>query len=340
MIIGLGFLFFTAFAGTGATPERLANASQTLEIWRQLALWGVLGASLGASWLMWGEETLGPILLIVGFGLFFSTWYLPMAINSPNKLQEVGISGISAAGIPAIIIGFVMVVLDVVSRVRFSAAQGARAEHLKYGKNVNEERDVRNVLLGKCWQLPYCRKFVRERCPIYHSRRTCWKERVGCMCEEAVIKNAMEGGTIPKDIVAAAKFIPRNTKLTPNQKAERCRHCVIYNEHQKHKYKVILPVATIAIALLYLAFRAPLAGSIKGALATMQTTVHETTDVTGTGTVITNDVGDKTTISSDTSATDLGGVIPYHEIILVVFTLVLLAYMIKIVEFLLFKLKV
>src|SRR5205823_3893098 len=125
-----------------------------------------------------------------------------------------------------------------------------KKDTLKYGKGIKEEQNIRNTFMGKCWQLPYCRKFVRERCLIYHSRRTCWKERVGCMCEEEVIRNAMENRTIPKDAVAAAKYIPVNNRITMAQKRERCRQCVIFNEHLKHQYRLFLPVTVAAFALL------------------------------------------------------------------------------------------
>src|SRR5262249_14119457 len=151
-------------------------------------------------------------------------------------------------------VGLGAVLFDVITRVRIRVREGARADQLKYGKGVKEEKDIRNVLLGRCWQLPYCRKFVRERCPIYHARRTCWKERVGCMCEESVIRNAMSGRVIPADAVAAAKFIPQNHKLTMEQKKERCRQCVIYLEHQKHKYKLAMPAAIGGMAVVYIVF--------------------------------------------------------------------------------------
>ena len=57
------------------------------------------------------------------------------------------------------------------------------------------------------------------------------------MCEEDVIRGAMEGRVISKDALVAATMIPRNNKLTIAQKKERCKTCVIYNEHQKHKYR-------------------------------------------------------------------------------------------------------
>jgi hypothetical protein len=224
-------------------------------------------------------------------------------------------------------VGLIVVVADIIVRSRTRAREGAKADQLKLGKGLKEEKDIRNVFMGKCWQLPYCRKFVRERCPIFHARRTCWKEQVGCMCEESVIRNAMEGRVIPADAVAAAKFIPENRKLTPQQKSERCRSCVIYNEHQKHKYKLALPTMILAFGAVYAVFRPQMVSGIQGAMSGINKFVGSAT--------LSQDGG------KDLTKTGLGsGDVPFAEIIVVALLVVALAYMIRLVEYLLFKAKI
>ena len=151
------------------------------------------------------------------------------------------------------------------------------------------------------------------------------------MCEESVIRNAMEGTVIPNDIVAAAKYIPRNNKLTPDQKAERCRQCVIYNEHQKHKYKLAIPTAAVGVAAVYVLFREPMGQGIKNGLLSTDKFMKKATLQPQQGQPGNQEV-QPTSID--------GGVIPYHEIILVVVAFVVLAYLIKTIEYLLFKLKI
>lgn len=329
-IVGVGVLLYQFFGTANAATDQVAAALQYQDIFRQAALYGMLVASIGAAWLFWEEEVSGPILLIVGFLLALMPWYVPIVFTAQaNELQGNAVNYLAAAGYPAIVVGFCLILADAVSRVRLRIQQGAKAEQVKYGKGMREERDVRNVFLGKCWQLPYCRKFVRERCPIYHSKRTCWKERVGCMCEESVIKNAMEGNTIPADIVAAAKYIPRNSKLTPAQKAERCRQCIIYNEHQKHKYQLLLPVTMFGVVGLFASLWSPLSETVRAGLRNIDR-IYEVV------TVRTN-----TEIPESAALTSIDqGVIPYHHIILGVFALVALAYAIKLLEFFVWKLKV
>lgn len=210
--------------------------------------------ALGMAIIFWGDIALPTVLFIVALVYFLSPHWTPVlgiVPDLPNDLSRAAIDQLGRGGLYLGLVAMVLQAVDAFIRLRNRAIYGARGDLMKYGKGIKEESDYQNVFMGKCWQLPFCRKFVRERCPIYHSRRTCWKERVGCMCEEQVIRDAMEGKTIPRDAVAAAKFIPYNRRLTPAQKAERCRQCVIYNEHQRHKYRLAVPMTFVFVGGLY-----------------------------------------------------------------------------------------
>lgn len=341
-VVGIGFLIYTyTQAGAGANAAQVA---QNVQIFSQAALFGLLAISIGAGWLMWGEETVGPILLIVGLALVFCPSYLPgMLGGQPSEQGGKVMEALASAGYLPAIIGFLLICGHLFIVVRTRAVQGARADQMKYGQGIKEESDVRNVILGKCWQLPYCRKFVRERCPIYHSKKTCWKERVGCMCEESVIRNAMEGKVIPADVVAASKFIPQNHKLTAQQKFERCKQCVIYNEHQKHKYKLALPGAAVGVAAVYVFTRDPAGAFIKDKLVFVDKTAKSVTfSENGTKQPEVDPNTGKTQaklVSEDVTGIN-NGFIPYHEILYFVFALVFLAYLVRLIEYVIFKLKV
>jgi len=327
LVIGVGFLIYTATQSLGLSGDLRDQALRNIELFSKVAIVGGLCGALGVTWIMWGEETLGVILLLAGGAFYAAPYYMPGAFNiSDNDISDKALVAVSNAGMIVGVIGVLVVLADLIIRVRIRVQEGARAEQLKFGKGIKEERDIRNVFLGKCWQLPYCRKFVRERCPIYHSRRTCWQERVGCMCDESVIQNAMEGKVIPSDVVAAAKFIPKNSKLTPGQKAERCRQCIIYNEHQKHKYQLALPLTGIVLIGIYAALHNPLKEMVDSMLVSADSAMGKASfqdrDVT-------NEV---TSLKS--------GVIPYAEIILVAFFLIAFAYIVRVLEYLVFKVKV
>lgn len=327
LIVSLSMLIYTAVAG-GTSPDHLEQAKANINLFKQIGMFAGLLGGLGASWLFWGEETLGAALLIVGGGLYFGPQWMPIVLaTNNNEVSNAAIAAVGESSVPLAIIGLLGISIDLFTRVKLRMNEGAKADQLKYGKGLREEKDTRNVFLGKCWQLPYCRKFVRERCPIYHARRTCWQERVGCMCEESVIQNAMEGKVIPSDVVAASKFIPRNSKYTPQQKAERCRQCVIYNEHQKHKYQISIPAMVGVLIAFFFAVKNPLTGLIDQFLINTERLTNRATFAGGSQ-------------GAEKATSAAAGVIPYAEIVLVCMFLILFAYCIRVLEYLIFKLKI
>jgi hypothetical protein len=192
--------------------------------------------------------------------------------------------------------GGILTIRDLVLRViDCGSRRKEEFSAMQYGGAVQEEAEVGRPIIGifaKCWQLPYCRPAIRKGCPIYHARTRCWRERVGCMCEENVIRHAMDaligkemikkeqpdalmetgiaGLTLEKDRDeppveekttelpprVSSPPSPRNVKIPHNPnvpmkfKVERCRNCVIYNEHQRMKYQFFAPLMVLALPAL------------------------------------------------------------------------------------------
>lgn len=327
-ILAIAALVFTysAFA-SGQNPGTVEQAKSNIQLFQTLLIAGALSAYIGSASLFWGEEILGPIQLGLSLALYFAPLYIPQLLSGGAEPKEVGqaaLAAIQTGGLFSGLIAIIVLVSDIASRIKQRTTIGSRLDQLKYGKGMKEESDKQNVFMGKCFQLPFCRKFVRESCPIYHSRRTCWKERVGCMCEEQVIRDAMAGKTIPKDSVAAAQYIPKNNKLTEGQKAERCRQCVIYNEHQKHKYKLAMPSVFIGWVLFYVTLRTPLLALTEGIINGLDRMIGKAT-FRPTGQV-----------AKQVSESGLH----FQEVLLICLLVVAMAYTIRLVEYMIFKLKV
>lgn len=318
---GLLIWYTYQFGGGQAGNEKAAFAN--IHLANSALGIGLIIFGIGTAYMWWGESTLPIVHLSVAAVVLGAPFYMPLAGGDPGKAVPAACYQVfNSAGAVFMVIAVIVTLIDIIMRVRERAAMGMRADQLKYGKGVKEEQ-AQSVFMGKCWQLPYCRKFVRERCPIYHSKRSCWKEKVGCMCEEEVIRGAMENKVIPKDAVAAARFIPQNNRLTYAQKVQRCKQCVIYNEHQKHKYRLWLVISNVAAVAAAVALWMPLIGVmtksskaiddiVKGALATNQ-------DI-------------KVTTMFDTNI--------FIPILLGSFMLMGFAYMMKLLEYLIFKVKI
>ncbi len=326
--LGFLFVYMQRFAGDPGSATSAKTAFQMIGTFGQAMVVSAIMTSIGAIMLFLDEEILGAILAMIGIALLTIPVWIGGVVSGleQSELARAALSKFMIPGMVLTLFGIGAVIYEVVGRMRLRIKHGAKGDSLKYGQGVKEDADIRNVLMGKCWQLPYCRKFVREKCPIYHARRTCWKERVGCMCEESVIQNAMSGGTIPKDMVAAAKFIPYNTKLPLEVKIQRCRQCVIYNERQKHKYKVAMPGVFLMVAGIYFLTREP----VKAMLGSVTQGADK---FLGTATL-------KDGAAGIVERSDQGAIIMFQEVLTIALMLVILAYMLKLVEYLVFKLKI
>ena len=318
--VAIGLVVFTYVKVNGGSGVNLKDAAQNIETFGKILNGAVVAIAIGSSVLFWGEELFSAGLLGLAALLGFAPIYVPMVLGE-SKGPESG-SALQALQTSGMILGafaVVVTVIDVAGRVQNRIKHGTKADQLKYGKGIKEEADKQNILLGKCWQLPFCRKFVREKCPIYHAKTSCWKHMVGCMCEELVIRSAMEDKPIPKGQLLTATYIPQNNKLTTAQKRERCHQCVIYNEHQRHKYKVAMPVAVGSFGLVYLLFHGPLYHTIEGMCIQLNKVVKAGT------------LGSAQTITPP---------MPFVEMLLAAVMIIGLTYTMKTLETLIFKLKV
>ncbi len=255
-----------------------------------------------------------PFLLEFALADQLATWS-----KSNNGAAAAILAQFKVAGIMMAVPGGILLLRDIFIRI-VHGTQRRRDEFsgMQYGGSVHEETPPRGAVIGvlaKCWQMSFCRDAIRKRCPIYHARTRCWKERVGCMCEENVIRHAMDAiinkeiirfetkphdapltepskHTPADDIIAfESEFgkesatavaespaveeeapeekteelrkpevyippsrkevkIPHNPHLSDYVKRERCRNCVIYNEHQRLKYQFLAPLFVLAIPAL------------------------------------------------------------------------------------------
>ena len=176
--------------------------------------------------------------------------------------------------------GVLFVLIDMGRRFQAASENAAiQKANLKYGSNINKVTTKGQKFLGRCWELPYCREHVRAKCPIFLRRRgPCWWYKEGCMCEERIVLQAVIAQDWKEQAAAATQKIgltgapagggiaPLENRLglsanapkqilSPSAKRDRCRKCIIYNEHQRQKYKLWVAVALVAIPTLLILFK-------------------------------------------------------------------------------------
>lgn len=269
-LLGFAYLMYAVFLA-GLDQSQSFSAADQARIQGNLSLAGrimLLGAGLvviGVAWNYLEEAVVGVILLLLAV-LFY--WGLPFLMGQLGALPVPG--SLRAFALEQLrLLMWVLFPPGLVLTVFVGIAQGIR--RLKYGASLDQtlrlgsnvgRQEVPQKFLGKCWQLPYCRDYVRQRCPIYHARRTCWREGVGCMCEEKNIAMALQNVRISDNPEANTRYIPHNTTLTKWELRQRCAECVIYNEHQRQKYQLFAPLTVGLVLGIAYFFREPLRGQV------------------------------------------------------------------------------
>ncbi|HVK07103.1 MAG TPA: hypothetical protein VM490_26780 [Armatimonadaceae bacterium] len=280
--LAAAYLIYGLVVGGLGDFGQVANADEKRRILSNIAAaskgltWGLAVGALAAAVVFLGEETIGYVILgiaaAIGLGIpfgFTSFGGESMAPERSIALRQVFNAFVSAAYIPAGI-GGLLIVRDILLRlVRGVQKKPVEKEKMNFGQNAQKEsRPVRLSLLGKCWEGPYCREFIRVHCPIYHKRAACWKQRRGCYCDEDIVSTAaakVQG--VQLDMAPDQRYNFANAAqpgsagqpvrkivLSPAQKRERCRNCIIYNQHQTEKYQLLMPAFLIGSVVLCLAF--------------------------------------------------------------------------------------
>ena len=363
-----GYLLYGLFSGdlaaaTGTHEIRL-HALQLVQSTSNL-LNIVLAITLVCGLLLFYEnEAVAIIMLAVSafllFGLKFLLDYFGSQTNltagpaATSTLREIKQAAIMI-GVP----GVLLFLWNMLQRIR-DARSGVDLANMSYGKDASEE-EVRGSFIGafaKCWQLPFCREGIRVKCPIYHARTKCWKQRVGCMCEENILRLAAGGDeNKPIDMTQSAGFvpigdlitksekearptiptkagprgvrIPTNPHLTEHQKRERCRNCVIYNEHQRQKYGLASPLVTIAVpVLVFLNF-----DMLKDLLTSLLTTLDRVV-----GHLSFNPAA--TSHGPSQISMDVNGSLPIAAILIMALTLLVMTWALRFLEYCMFQIKI
>ncbi len=158
----------------------------------------------------------------------------------------------SLAWLPAVP-GALWTLVDLGRRLGEAAERSAIARvNAKYGAGTAVQKSVtqRQVFLGRCWEGPFCKDHIRVKCPIFLKKQgPCWWYKEGCMCEERIVLQAMIDPNWKDQMSRADQSLKMSSPrkiLSAEAKRERCRNCVIYNEHQRQKYKALTTIALIA----------------------------------------------------------------------------------------------
>jgi hypothetical protein len=317
-------------------------------------LWSSWIAVLCTMFLFYDIAYIGYVLILiaalVNVGVpMLSSYFLTLGKSQLTIATDTAISFLANHAFIALVGGLPLVILDFVRRILegVSSARVRKNVTFKYGKGAIKTLERRNVFLGSCWNMPYCRQISRGRCPVHAKNQgPCWRKKSGCMCDENVsviattpgnwkdtVKNAVSNldpleAAKPSSINPLLNFAPTGGRsaLTYKEKAARCRDCVIYNAHQEQKYKAVVGVLVAVTAAVIIFFNGPLiegVSSVYGGLnvALAHFSLASTTAATPAG-----------------MSGNLDG--PVSWFILIVLTVLILSKLLQLAEYLCFTIKV
>jgi hypothetical protein len=294
-ILLTAWLMWGLFSGhladvTGMSAADHAAALKTITTLSQALNVSLLVTVVAGALIFLQVEALGVVYLLIAaflaFGLKFVISFLFSGTSAHLLKGDASTATLKEIQTMAYIIGVPGILLAIKTLYgKIFNSRHRDLANLSFGKGTaRTERKAPLIgALAKCWELPFCREGIRVRCPIFHAKTKCWKERVGCMCEENIILLAMGGAgpedpektqplskqsgfipigdllskhaedtkvNIPTRLGPRGVRIPTNPHLSETQKRQRCNNCVIYNEHQRQKYQFLSAPVTLAVPLL------------------------------------------------------------------------------------------
>jgi hypothetical protein len=232
-------------------------------------------------------------------------------------------------GIPGVLWTMVDIGRRLAAAADIAAVQRANA---KYGHGVQKQKasTQRQVFLGRCWEGPFCKDHIRQKCPIFIEKKgPCWRRKEGCMCEERIVLHAMIAPDWKDQMTRANQALSMGTGarsvLSPEAKRERCRSCIIYNEHQRQKQKALTTLTLIGVPALLIVNFGRLQ-TLVGQFLAMMDHAAQHFSFTGTSTGLAFLHGDSYAI--------------FAWVMIFVFAVVLLSQALKLVEYACFTLKI
>lgn len=267
----LGLLVFVVCAGyflhgvfSGGVKEFLSLAAADKERILPIVLFAAKALQISAAVAVasiiirnYSEDVVGYILAIGGAVGYF--------MGPSGFISVLGDSGVKNNPVAAIILNS----FQMLSLIMFVPGVGLSARSLLLGVleglvGYTEDKEPaplmwgteepeskrKNVLYPKCWDMSYCRPFIRKFCPAWRHRKPCWRIKAGCYCDETTILKALNI-TDGASGSAHGMSAPATQNTSSSAKRKRCRTCPIYALHQRRKYQLLSPLTFPFVALLF-----------------------------------------------------------------------------------------
>ena len=190
--------------------------------------------------------TLGGALIYFGVPMLFGN-IAPSLSKSAEGVAAEAVAGLCRAGVIFLAPGVWLALRDGVIRIWEGISANRLVERRLSGRA--EKRPTHSMKpLTACWESGYCREVVRDACPAFVNKKSCWRLKMGCLCDERILLQAAAGKGLDNDsyrgiIKSLGLDKPvTDSSLSGKIKRARCRRCAIYLNRQKQKYRLLAPM--------------------------------------------------------------------------------------------------
>ncbi|MHB0999279.1 MAG: hypothetical protein ACYC27_08530 [Armatimonadota bacterium] len=197
------------------------------------------------------DEITGYVLIICGVALH---WGMPMAVDdTPRQIQPIIayiMSQYGLVGTVALIVAIPFMLVGLWSLVKAEKMMAAKTAKCAKGATAKTSSEMakESRIYFHCWQTPFCRDYMKDFCDAYKKKKSCWRLHSGCYCDENMIIRALRGkGDVKSPALDRELNMFKSTvkELSWLQKRARCEQCEMRVEHQKQKYQIASPLGFI-----------------------------------------------------------------------------------------------
>jgi len=279
-VVSAGYILYGIFSGVLNKQVDPAAAERYV---RNLRLMGEIMAASGVlGTICFVILTLSEIAYSITMGLLGVALMFGMPILVASNLSQASNRVISTinewsrnAGMGILAVVALRVLYEIVEQIRTAGARRKEKEALEAIEGLQKvKKPPKQGLWSPCWKLPYCHDAVREACPAFKARKSCWRYGAGCNCDPGLIERLIRSGALEsgkgaskassRDKTAHAAYVRSDLQAdAPVKAAERtipCSKCPIYLDHQRQKFKIVNPFAIVVTVMLmglaYLPLRA------------------------------------------------------------------------------------
>jgi len=255
IVLSYGYYAWAILGGYLARPvdARILSNLQIMGI--ALTVASALGAA-GFLLATLDEVAWAVLAGMVGAGMLFGTPVLIASYARGGQSQSMAVVGRYTAYAGEVILALVLVRILYEISLYVRTAPRRRSEEEQKAEKFRKSGAVTAKLWARCWEMPYCHEAVREECPAYKARKTCWKFGYGCMCHPKLIESLIRASTTGQTAVAKARQaeyvrsdLEADEAFNPDQRTIPCSKCPIFAEHQRQKFRIVNPLVMVGVIL-------------------------------------------------------------------------------------------